>query len=49
MVLNRIYFEYILFIMFVLGQHERNYKESAYWWVAGEHGNCKYYCNYESS
>ena len=27
MVLNRMHFEYILFIMFLLGQHQRKYKE----------------------
>ena len=45
MVLNRMYFKYVLFIIFVLGRHQRKYKEGVCWWIAGEHGNCKYYCN----
>ena len=31
MVLSRMYFEYILFFMFVLGQHQKKYKEHVYW------------------
>ena len=39
MVLNR---RNILFIMSVLGQHQKNHKERVYWQIAGEDGNCRY-------